>query len=384
LLYYSSATCTGSSIAAWFASAATIANVAEKQFQSPDGSVFSLFASHKDSCTMSRWQTDLCVMTAAAAVIFVPVLSSAAQSAPTAATSSTTASTLLPEWAYPVNPPLENFDAKVYEQVPGSTRKFTRAQIENDFTPPDWHPGDHPAMPTVVAVGRKPIVMACMKCHLPNGAGHPESSDLVGLSAAYIQQQMIDFRNGNRHGARALSMFPIAKEVSDSEVLEAAQYFSALPPIPADWRKIVETDTVQKSFLGTGAMRFAIPNGGTEPIGKRIIEFPQQPRLAELRDSRAGFIAYAPKGSIAKGEALVTTGGGKTLPCSTCHGPDLKGLGDIPRIIGRSPMYVFRQLNDVKIGSRKGPNVVLMQTVVANLTQDDMLAIAAYLTSKKL
>jgi cytochrome c553 len=44
-------------------------------------------------------------------------------------------------------------------------------------------------------------------------------------------------------------------------------------------------------------------------------------------------------------------------------------------------MYVFRQLNDIKTGSRAGANAELMQPVVAKLTQDDMLAIAAYLAS---
>jgi hypothetical protein len=42
---------------------------------------------------------------------------------------------------------------------------------------------------------------------------------------------------------------------------------------------------------------------------------------------------------------LVTTGGGgKTLPCTICHGPDLKGVGDIPPIAGRSPMSYMRSL----------------------------------------
>ena len=68
-------------------------------------------------------------------------------------------------------------------------------------------------------------------------------------------------------------------------------------------------------------------------------------------------MARVPPGSIKKGEAIVTSGAdGKTLPCTTCHGPDLKGLGDVPPIIGRSPIYVYRQLNDIKIGTRNGCN----------------------------
>jgi cytochrome c553 len=63
-------------------------------------------------------------------------------------------------------------------------------------------------------------------------------------------------------------------------------------------------------------------------------------------------------------------------------GPDLKGLGDIPPIIGRSPIYIYRQLNDIKIGARSGALVPLMKGVVEKLTDDDMIAIAAYLVTR--
>jgi cytochrome c553 len=128
-------------------------------------------------------------------------------------------------------------------------------------------------------------------------------------------------------------------------------------------------------------MRFVLANSGSEPIGSRIIELPQAPERAHLRDSRMGFVAHVPLGSVARGEALVKGGNSKTVACATCHGPDLKGLGEIPHLTGRSPMYVFRQLNDVKAGTRAGPNSALMQPVVANLSQEEMLAIAAYLAT---
>ena len=90
-----------------------------------------------------------------------------------------------------------------------------------------------------------------------------------------------------------------------------------------------------------------------------------------------------PTGSIKRGEEIVATGaGGKTLPCTICHGPELKGLGDVPPIVGRSPMYIYRQLNDIKIGTRTGAMVPMMKGVVEKLDDADMIAIAAYLTSK--
>jgi cytochrome c553 len=310
-----------------------------------------------------------------AAALLGVAASALAQSAGPAANTATLPS--LPQWAYPVNPPLTAFDDKIQKTLPGSSKQYTQAQIENDFAPPDWFPGDHPPMPDVVAHGREPAVKACSKCHVTNGGGHPESSDLAGLPEAYILRQMADFKDGHRKGSRAGSMFPIAKAVSDEEVREAAKYFASLPR-PA-WTKVVETDTVPKTELRTGGMRFALEGGGTEPIGDRIIELPQAPERAELRDSRMGFVANVPVGSIKRGEALVKGG---EMPCISCHGPDLRGFGDAPHLVGRSPMYLFRQLNDIKIGARAGANAELMQPVVAKLSQDDMLSIVAYLAAQ--
>ena len=285
-----------------------------------------------------------------------------------------------PGWAYPVNPPAPTFDTVTPKSMPGSDRQYTHAQIEDDFNPPDWFPQDHPPMPKVVAHGTPPAVRACAKCHVPNGAGHPESADLAGLSAKYIASVMADYKNDFRKGGRNAVMVAISKQITDAEIAEAAAYFASLKPV--EWTKVVETDMVAKSVLGVGGMRYAAADGGQEPIGSRIIELPVAPERMAMRDSRTGFIAYVPKGSVARGEALVKGEGGKTLACAGCHGADLRGLGDVPHIIGRSPMYVFRQLNDIKLGQRTGPSAETMLPVVANLSQDDMVAISGYLASR--
>jgi cytochrome c553 len=195
----------------------------------------------------------------------------------------------------------------------------------------------------------------------------------------YFMRQMAEFKSGIRKGMRGGIMIQIAKAISDDDTKAAAAYFGSMKhPV---WYKVVESDTAPKSYLGNGAMRFPVENGGTEPIGSRIIELPQAPERAHLRDSRFGFVANVPVGSLARGEALVKGGGGKTQPCAICHGPDLKGIAEVPHLTGRSPMYVFRQLNDIKAGTRAGTNAELMQPVVANLSQDDMLAIVAYLAT---
>lgn len=291
-----------------------------------------------------------------------------------------------PDWAYPVAPPdykapADNGQAK---HVKGSTLAFTQKDVDDSFNPPDWFPNEHAPMPQLVAHGKAPAVHACDQCHLATGRGHPESGNLAHLPADYIVEQLDQFRSGMRKSSvarRSSNMIDFAKNLSDDEIREAAQYFSSMPP--AVWTKVVETDTVPKSFVGEGNMRFVAEGNAKEPIGHRIIEVPQEEEGAKLRDPHTGFIAYVPAGSIKAGEQLVATGGnGKTIQCTICHGTDLKGIGNVPGLAGRSAIYIFRQLYDIQHGTRKGNAVALMEPVVKNLTQDDMIALAAYMSSR--
>lgn len=292
-----------------------------------------------------------------------------------------------PPWAFVVNPPgtPKVPDDGTLRRVPGSSAAFTLTQIRDLFTVPDWHPDDHPPMPEVVRHGAKPGVFACGYCHLANGLGRPENSSLAGLPAEYIVQQVADFRSGARKSSEPASlpvnfMIAVAKAVSDTDLNAAAKYFSALQRKP--WIRVVETNTVPKTLVA-GWILVATRAGATEPIGQRIIEMPEDLERTELRDDASGFIAYVPTGSIRKGETLVKTGGaGKTTPCTICHGADLRGLGPVPVLAGRSPSYIVRQLYDMRHGVRNGPWMELMKPVVARLSTEDMVAIAAYTASR--
>jgi len=287
-----------------------------------------------------------------------------------------------PDWAYPVAAPAAaRADDTAPRQMPGSTKQYTQAQIDDPFNPPDWYPDEHPPLPRVVANGSPPSVRACAQCHLTSGSGHPESSSIAGLPVPYILRQMAAFKNGDRKGSRTTNMVAFAKAISEEDLQASAQYFSSLKPSP--WIKVVETDMVPVTRLGAGTMRFAVQEGGTEPLGSRIIELPQDPLRAHSRDPHSGFVANVPVGSLAKGEALVAGDTSKTIRCAICHGATLQGLGEIPSIVGRSPTYVFRQLNDMKNGDRIGSLAALMKGVVAQLSSDDMVAIAAYLASRE-
>ena len=290
-----------------------------------------------------------------------------------------------PPWAYPIQPPLTSSpDDGVPRRVPGSNVSLTLTQIRDLYAPPDWHPEDHPLMPGVVGNGRKPKTFACGYCHYPNGQGRPENSSLAGLSAGYIAQQIADYKNNLRKTSEPKMtpppmMVDNAKSATDEDVKISAEYFAALKYQP--WIKVIETDTVPKTHVA-GFMLVPLEGAAMEPIGQRVIEVAQDVARTTLRDSRSGFIAYVPVGSIKRGEALITTGGqGKTTVCATCHGQDLKGLGDVPPLAGRSPSYTVRQLYDFQTGARAGLLSPLMKESVARLSIEDMVSMAAYAAS---
>src|SRR5689334_11198750 len=292
-----------------------------------------------------------------------------------------------PPWAYTVNPPptpgaapaVRPPDDPAPKSVPGTTVTFTIAQTRDAYNPPDWHPSGHPPMPQAVAHGRPKEMRACGFCHLVNGQGRPENAGLAGLPAAYIIQQMADFKNGDRKSSEPKmgppnAMIQDAKAAHDDEIKAAAAYFSSFPF--KKWIRVVEAKDVPKSKIA-GSMHVPT-NDGTEPLGSRIIELPENLERTELRDSASSFVAYVPVGSIKKGESIV-----KTRSCGTCHGADLKGLGPVPPLAGRSPSYTVRQLFDMQQGSRKGTWSPLMKQAVDKLTIDDMIAIAAYTSSRE-
>ncbi len=294
--------------------------------------------------------------------------------------------TPLPSWAYPWVPDFKlPPDDGIPRRVPDSTVTHTVTQERDLFFAPVWHQADHPALPEVVARGRKPDVRACGSCHRAEGTGGPENASLAGLPAAYIIQQILDYKSGARkfsgpQRSPNVLMTAIAKGMNEAEIQEAATYFSALKP--KQNTTVIESDTVLKTFIARVFVA-KLPGNETEALGNRIVEFPVDIDQFEHRDTRSKFMAYVPIGSIAKGEALVKTGAqGKTMACAACHGADLKGVGDIPSIAGRSPSYIVRQLYDLQQGTRAGALSAPMKPVVEKLSNEDMMSIASYLATQ--
>jgi cytochrome c553 len=289
-----------------------------------------------------------------------------------------------PDWAYAVPTPENEAtaprdDGTVFS-LPGAAGPFTRGQISgaNHAAPADWYPHDHPPMPGLVASGDAARgITACAGCHYPNGKGRPQNANIAGLNAHYLARQLHDMKTGLRRSAEpkkhnAQQMLDFAKAMTQDEIAQVTAYYAALPPtVPI---RVIETATVPKMRSQEGMW---LPAGAQEPIGDRVIETPADVEREQLRDPHAGFIAYAPLGTVAKGRRLATR-----LGCAACHGEGLRGAGRIaPGIAGRSPSYLARQLYDFQQGTRHGAMSVAMTPVAAKLTASDIVDLTAYAAS---
>lgn len=290
------------------------------------------------------------------------------------------------QWASPLNPPpaapspMPDMHKPLH--VPGSTSTYTLTDYDHMFGAPDWFPQDHPPMPRIVARGRKPA-WACSYCHLPTGQGRPENAPLAGLPAAYIIEQVKAFRIGERVGGQpelTRYMRAEATHVTDVDLEQAAGYFASLHFKP--WTQVIETATVPKTH---NAHYMLVTDAGKarEPIGHRIIETSTDIARTELRDTRFGFVAYVPPGSIARGAVIASKGAGKALPCESCHGSDLRGVDNIPPLAGRSPTYIVRELILFRLDGRTNTAAAPMQQEASHLSLKDMIASAAYAASRK-
>ena len=273
--------------------------------------------------------------------------------------------------------------------VEGSSASYSRLEVRDGHDVIDWFPGDHPPMPDIIRHGPAATMAergrGCGSCHLPNGKGRPENAPPAGQPVEYTIQQLKDMAAGLRYSfdprkPNSPTMNSLAAAMTEEEMREAAEYFAAIPW--THWMNVVEADMIPEMHLEEGNMFITVGEEPTEPLDGRIVETPIDEHQANyLRNPRSAWNVYVPVGSLARGESLVTTGGGKTIQCGICHGQDLTGLANVPGIAGRSPSYMMRQLYDMKVGARNGPNAALMQPVIANLSVEEMTDIVAYLAS---
>jgi cytochrome c553 len=174
-------------------------------------------------------------------------------------------------------------------------------------------------------------VLACASCHGADGEG---TSDvyfprLAGKPAGYLYNQLIAFRDGRR---KYPPMNYLLDFLPDPYLKQMAEHFASLrPPFPAP-----EVASVSKEIL-------------------------------------------------ARGEALVRNGDPQhgIPPCSACHGPSLGGMEPgIPGLLGLRASYVSAQLGGWRYGTRTAASPDCMQIVASLLNEDDVKAVAAWLSSR--
>ena len=69
--------------------------------------------------------------------------------------------------------------------------------------------------------------------------------------------------------------------------------------------------------------------------------------------------------------------------CVGCHLPNGVGAPRYPRLAGQRQAYVVQQMTNFKQGVRTNDRAHVMRNIAANLTNEEMVAIAEYLASLK-
>ncbi len=293
-----------------------------------------------------------------------------------------------PEWSYPScdrNQAAVGSDHSQPLSVPGSKLHFTQAEIQHVSTAPDWFPREHEKLPAILAASHFDGKIACGYCHLPDGAGRPENAKLAGLPVAYIIAQVKAIHTRDRQPAKpgwppSALMMDAIDGLTDREIAEAAEYFSRQKA--KSFVRVVERDSVPQHGVACGV--FVPARGPVAPLRQAILEMPIDAERFERRDPHTSYLAYVPKGSIERGRQLASTGeNGRTQPCAGCHADDLRAGPDLegPPLAGRFASYLFRQLYGFQSGARGGDSAQPMRAVVAQLTQSDMIDLAAYAAS---
>jgi cytochrome c553 len=174
-------------------------------------------------------------------------------------------------------------------------------------------------------------VLACASCHGAQGEGTSDEyfPRLAGKPAGYLYNQLVAFKDARR---RYPPMNYLLEFLPNAYLKQIAEHFASLrPPFPAPAIPVVSNEI------------------------------------------------------LARGEALVTHGDPqKGIPaCAGCHGPSFSGMEPaIPGLLGLRAGYISAQLGAWRYGTRTAAAPDCMQIVAGLLTEDDVKAVAAFLSSR--
>ena len=174
-------------------------------------------------------------------------------------------------------------------------------------------------------------VQGCVTCHGQSGQGTNNGyfPRIAGKPAAYLYNQLVAFRDGNR---RYPPMNYLVAYLPDNYLREIAEHFAK-----------------------------------------------QRPPFA----AREG--ASADAATTTRGQSLVTAGdASKGIPaCIACHGAGLTGMEPgIPGLVGLRPNYIVAQLTRWRVGERHAAEPDCMKRVATRLSDTDITAVAAWLSQQ--
>ncbi|MBE93095.1 MAG: cytochrome c4 [Idiomarina sp.] len=168
----------------------------------------------------------------------------------------------------------------------------------------------------------------CMACHGPNGEGNAAGAFpyIAGMNEQYLYRQMKAYQTGERNNA-VMSMN--VDNFNEQQLNDIAAYYASLSK-PASTSKDTDSELLKQ--------------------GERLV-------------SIGNWDDYIP-------------------PCSTCHGPNNRGVNEnFPGIAGQHASYIKQQINAWKNGNRKTDKVQLMEAVAKRLSDAQIEAVSAYLAS---
>ena len=171
----------------------------------------------------------------------------------------------------------------------------------------------------------------CMACHGAQGQAGREGylPRIAGKPAAYLYQQLINFRDGRRSNA---AMAGLLAYQSDAYLREIAGHFAAL-------------------------------------------DLPHKPPPAPTANAAV----------LARGQQLALQGDReRKLPaCTACHGTALTGsLQAVPGLLGLPRDYLIAQLGAWQTGTRQALAPDCMAQITRRLAPDDVSAVAAWLAAQ--
>ena len=168
----------------------------------------------------------------------------------------------------------------------------------------------------------KAKAQACIACHGEQGVSSMANTpSLAGQPDGFIQWQLVFFRSNTRKND---IMGPIASALKDPDIRDLGAYFSALSPPP--------------------------PAADADPDPQRF----------------------------ARGEKVA-----QANRCSNCHGETYAGQQAIARIAHQREDYLLKALRDFHEGRRSGGGMAAMPDAVYHLSDEDLQALAHYLSRFK-